>query len=352
MLLVGDVLFNLLLNAVGSFWLTLLATALVLRISRGRAGALGEFTLLLPFVKVVWDLLHGVPKGSFLWASERGVQQQLGSFRVGIGATPLGPVLRGEIWAHHRDGVSPQSLPDLLARALSHKVWIHAPAALGFALLAVSLLRLAVGARGLMLLHRFTSRVRAESQLLEQRKVGWRSVQILTSRSYDGVPFTGGVLRPFVVLPQQLLLALSERERAAVIEHELGHVAHFDLALLIPLEFLCGLLWYVPGTGWLLRRIRALLEFRADDAALAAGVSPRDLVSTLLTVAELTLTEPPPHALAMSRGGQLLRARIERLLSPVPAVRAPGRLALVARVLVVAWFVLGALQTVACGNHG
>src|SRR5450755_3284038 len=105
------------LNAVGSFWLALVVAFIVLRIGRGRAGVLAEFALLLPFAKLVWDLVHGIPSSSFLWASEHGVQQRIGSFRVGVGVTAFGPVLRGEIWAHHPRGISPQSLADLLQRA-------------------------------------------------------------------------------------------------------------------------------------------------------------------------------------------------------------------------------------------
>jgi hypothetical protein len=98
-----------------------------------------------------------------------------------------------------------------------------------------------------------------------------------------------------------------------------------------------------------LKRVRTLLEFRADDAALAAGVRRQALVSALLAVAELTLADAAPQTLAMTRAGSVLRARVQRLLAPQPVQR--SRLASVARVLVVAWFVLGALQAVACGNH-
>jgi Zn-dependent protease with chaperone function len=352
MKLAGDVLFNLLVNAVSSFWLGLAICALLLRIGLRRASGLSLSILLLPFVKVVWDLLHGIPGSSFLWASERGFVQRLGAFRVGFGATATGPVLRAELWAHHRGGISPQSLPDVLARALSHEVWAYAPGALGFALVCVSVWRLGRSAHAFAALHGFVRRVRAECDLIEERQLGFRRVQVLTSRAYEGVPFTSGTLRPFVVLPARLLASLTERERNAVLEHELGHVAHFDFALLVPLQLLREALWYVPGAGWLLGRIRTLLEFRADDAAVAAGVSRRELAGALLTVAGFTLTQPPPQALAMSRGSSLLRTRLERLLSPPSAPRARARVMLVARVLVIAWFMLGALQAVALGNHG
>ena len=45
-----------------------------------------------------------------------------------------------------------------------------------------------------------------------------------------------------------------------------------DLALLVPAGYLSDLLWYVPGVAWLARHLHAVLEQRADEAAVAAGV--------------------------------------------------------------------------------
>jgi Zn-dependent protease with chaperone function len=347
----GDVLFNLMLNAVGSFWLALVVVVIVIGISRGRAGVLAEFVLVLPFAKLVWDLAHGIPSSSFLWASEHGVQQRLGSFQIGVGAGALGPVFRGEIWAHHPRGISPQSLPDLFARALAKRVWVYAAPSLSFALLTASLVKVAVRSARLLSFRERLAVIRAGFVASELRQVGWRTVHVLTSQCYAGVPFTGGLLRPYIVLPRAMTRVLSAEEREAVVQHELGHIAHWDIALLLPLGFLSDLFWYVPCTGLLLNRVRALLEFRADDAALAAGVRPQSIVGALLAVAELTIGETGPQTVGMSRRGSILYLRIQRLLTPEPVVRAPGRLAAVARVLVIAWFVLGALQAVACGNH-
>jgi hypothetical protein len=350
MKIAGDVLFNLLLNAVGSFWLALAVVLLVRAVGRGRAGVLAELVLVVPFVKLVWDFVHGVPSSSFLWASEHGVQQRLGSFQIGFGATPLGPVLRGEIWAHHPHGVSPQSLPDLLARGLTRRVWVYAAPALSFALLGVSALRIVRSALRFGAFRAQLRGIRADLVQSGVRRVGFRTVRVLTSRAFSGVPFTGGLLRPYVVLPEALSQVLSADEREAVLQHELGHVAHWDLALLVPISLVSDLFWYVPGMSWATARVRALLELRADDAALAAGVQRQTLVSALLAVADLSMATPAPQILTMN-GGSVLRARIQRLLSPPRAEPAASRLASVARVIVIAWFMLGALQAVACGNH-
>jgi beta-lactamase regulating signal transducer with metallopeptidase domain len=351
MKLAGNVLFNLMLNALGSFWLALGVVLIVRSISRGRAGVLAEFALMLPFAKLLWDFVHGVPSSSFLWASEHGVQQRLGSFQIGIGATPLGPVVRGEIWAHHPHGISPQSLPDLLARALSRRVWRYAAPALGFGLLAGSILKVSLSVARLLASRARLRGIRASCVPLEARRVGWRAAQVLSSGSFAGVPFTGGLFRPYVVLPETLMWVLSAEEREAVLQHELGHVAHWDVALLLPLSLVSDWFWYVPGMSWLLGQVHALLEFRADDAALAAGVRGQAIVGALLSVADLYVPAEGPQTLAMSRGGSVLRARIQRLLAPPIMQRASGRLASVARVLVIAWLLLGALQAVACGNH-
>ena len=146
------------------------------------------------------------------------------------------------------------------------------------------------------------------------------------------------------------ILGLSPAEREAIIEHELGHIRYFDLALLLPLELLCDLFWFVPGVKWLLVKQRALLEQRADECAVAAGIARESVASALLSAAELATVVGPVPVLATSRGPSTLRVRIQRLLAPEP-VRVVAPWLTVVRGLVLIWVVLGTLQASACGNH-
>jgi len=350
MTLVGDVLFNLMLNAVASFWLGLAVAMLIWGIARPARTGVGLVVLLLPMVKVVWDLRVGIPASSFFWASEQGIRQRLGHFQIGFGAHAYGPALEGQLWALHVAGRSPQSIADLLSRALRFRVSVYAASALSFTLLALSLFKGSARVFGLTV---FRNRIRAQlarSTRVEWRALGRRTVGVYTSSTYAGVPFAGGLLRPYVVLPAGLAERLSPAEREAIIEHELGHIRYFDLALLLPLELLCDLFWFVPGVKWLLVKQRALLEQRADECAVAAGIARESVASALLSAAELATVVGPVPVLATSRGPSTLRVRIQRLLAPEP-VRVVAPWLTIVRGLVLIWVVLGTLQASACGNH-
>ena len=350
MTLAGDALFNLMFNAVCSFWLGLVVALLLRRVARPVHPSVAIGLLLLPLAKVLWDLRAGIPAGSFFWASERGIKQTLGSFQVGVGVHFWGPALEGHLWAQHSGGRSPQSIADLLARALRFRVSVYAASIVSYAVLAVSIAHSLLGG---LKFARFSWQIRAQlasRTTVEWRQLGRRSVRVLTSVAYLGVPFAGGIWRPYVVLPATLGARLDGAEREAVIQHELGHIRHFDLALLVPLELVCAFLWFVPGSRWLLRKVRALLEQRADDCAVAAGVTRESLASALLIAADLAAHDERAPALAIAREPSTLRVRVQRLLSPEPARVVAPRFAVV-RGLLLLWLVLGTLQASACGNH-
>jgi len=350
MTLVGDVLFNLMLNAIASFWLGLVVAMLVWRVARpSRVGA-GLVVLLLPIAKLLWDMRGGIPASSFFWASEHGVRQRLGSFQIGLGVHPWGPAIEGHLWALHAAGRSPQSVADLLSRALRFRESAYAASAVSFAVLSLSLVKCGARVLGLAAFGKRLQAQLASAASTEWRAAGRRTVRVYTTSAYDGVPFAGGLFRPYVVLPACLVERLSREQREAVIEHELGHVRYFDLALLLPLGFLCDLFWFVPGVNWLLRRQRALLEQRADDCAVAAGIARESVATALLVAAELVTAGGAAPVLAMSSGPSTLQDRVRRLLAPEPARVAKPWLTLV-RGLLLIWLVLGTLQASACGNH-
>lgn len=350
MTLAGDVLFNLMLNALASFWLGLVTAVLILRIAKPARVSVGVLVLLLPLAKLLWDLRGGIPASSFFWASEQGIRQRLGTFQIGFGAHTWGPSIEGHLWAEHANGRSPQSIADLLCRALRFRVSVYAATVIAFVVLAVSLLKCVSRALALAAFRRKIRALLLECSHTEWRTVGRRRVSVSTAEAYLGVPFAGGLFRPYVLLPAGLVERLNREERAAVIEHELGHIRYFDLALLLPLEFLCDLFWFVPGMSWPLSKLRGLLEQRADDCAVAAGIARESVASALLAAAELATPELPVPVLGMSHARSPLRRRLQHLLAPEPAPRVkPWHSAL--RVVLLLWLVLGTLQASACGNH-
>jgi beta-lactamase regulating signal transducer with metallopeptidase domain len=352
----GDALFNLLFNALGAFWLALGLSLLLFRTFRLERSRLGLLVLLLPFVKLVVECARGVPRESFFWLSEQGVRQTLGSFRVGVGATALGPLFKAELWAQHPGGSSPQSAGDLATRALSMKFGANAAPLDAWALVAVALgflLRLAyLRARGFAEVRALVRRATPR----ERRRAGGRVVRVLESGEAS-LPFAAGVVSPIILLPVRLSQALAPAELEAVIEHELAHVRRFDAPLLTLLDLLGCAFWYVPGVAMLVRRVAAHLERRADDAALRAGVPAPALARALLTAAELARGHAEPRPLLGMAGTEsVLKSRLSRLLL-APAhegTTGSARRSLLVSALkssALVWCALSVLRAVAFGNH-
>ena len=350
MKLLGDALFNLMLNGVASFWLGVVMVALICGVVRPKQPSVRIAILLLPFLKLLWDFRGGIPEDSFFWASERGVMQRLGSFQIGFGLHPWGPGIEGHLLAMHAFGRSPQSFADVLSRALRFRVSVYAASGLSFAALLVSVLKGVHRVHGYFAFRKHVQVSLAACVPSEWRAVGRRSVRIYAADTCARVPFAGGLFHPYIVLPRALIERLHRDEREAVIAHELGHIRYLDLVLLLPITLLCDFFWFVPGVTWSLNRLQARLEQRADDCAVAAGIAPQSVVTALVTAAELHATLGTVPLLAMSRGPTTLRARVSRLLTPEQR-RGENPWFTFARGLLLLWLVLGTLQASACGNH-
>jgi beta-lactamase regulating signal transducer with metallopeptidase domain len=313
--------FDLLFNAIGSFWIATLVVALgvwALRIQPGRAARL---LWSLPFAKVVWDAAHGIPEGAFFWARIAGTKQQLGSFFAGAGLHWVVPNVRFALAAITDKGRFPSTIADLVAGLLSRRVSPLVPAAIAAVVLVVALARLALRAARIVAGERARSRLAAEAEHLGDRRVGRRRVSIFVSREAHGAPFTGGLLHPYVCFPEATYARLSDGERDAALAHELAHVARRDLLLSTALDVLCDLLWFVPGTRLVRRRIDASTERLADVAAVRAGASPLDLASALVRVREAIAADTDALAAALVRPRSELGRRVAALLGEGPAAR-------------------------------
>jgi hypothetical protein len=135
--LYGTVGFNLLVNAIFSFVLAFTMVIAAVRIARRAPARTRVWLLLLPFAKVVSDLCHGIPSGSFFWLKLAGARQELGSFMFGVGVSFVCPVFNWLLGARFHSREYPQSAADLLDSALRARVSPHAPGAIACTLLAI-----------------------------------------------------------------------------------------------------------------------------------------------------------------------------------------------------------------------
>ena len=121
---------------------------------------------------------------------------------------------------------------------------------------------------------RITERVRALSAC-----VGARPPEVVVA-AHPG-PACVGLLRPRLVLPEGAL-QWPEARLDAVLAHELVHAVRGDPALLLLIEVLGALLWFVPGGSAVSRAWRRALEASCDDDALLLVPHRDDYADALL----------------------------------------------------------------------
>jgi beta-lactamase regulating signal transducer with metallopeptidase domain len=130
------------------------------------------------------------------------------------------------------------------------------------------------------------------------------------------VPVTLGACRPAILLPAGWREWRND-ELAAVLAHELSHVARCDALLQQVVLLHRAIFWFSPLSWWLDRHLANLAEQASDEAALAAGADRTRYAETLLSFLARLQTSPARvrwHGMAMAKTGQG-EARVERILS-------------------------------------
>jgi beta-lactamase regulating signal transducer with metallopeptidase domain len=135
-----------------------------------------------------------------------------------------------------------------------------------------------------------------------------RQVRLLVS-NHVPAPISLGFLSPAILLPQDLLAALSDSELEHIVLHELSHLKRWDDWSNLVQKFIEAMLPIQPAIYWIGRRMSLEREMACDDWVIAATGTARRYASSLVKVAELSRWEDA-GILAAGAGGnrsQLLR---------------------------------------------
>lgn len=350
------IFFNLFVNATFSLLVGLGLVLVCTKLMRVSCGPWKLFLLSLPFVKVVYDFLKGVPRSSILlnnidpYAVPPGVQ----TFSLGVGVNNFIPQLKALFTIHDFDGTQyGVSVGDYVVYWLAHKLGPVIPLYIVYAILAVGALLLA--RRAFLALKFEFQRIedRKHSVLFETKELFLRKVDIYISKTFSGTPFTGGVFSPYICIPRDAFESLSPAELQAVIAHELGHVQQFDLLITMMICGLGDIFWFVPGYRWLCRKLERMREIIADQRAIRAGATPEVLASALIKLKEVALGDSSLiFYTPFLREESLLKIRIENLLG-MPLETPPHWLwrNIWSRSLITFWLVGAVLSSNLGGNH-
>lgn len=139
------------------------------------------------------------------------------------------------------------------------------------------------------------------------------------------MPFTAGIRRPAIVLPETAQAWDAERRRA-VLMHELAHVRRRDLFSHHVARWVCALHWFNPLAWTGARRMRADSERAADDLVLGAGTRASDYAGHLLEIVSSAGHSPmPAPALPLAQRREF-EGRMLAILEPGIRRSGPGRL--------------------------
>lgn len=319
------IFFNLLVNSILSLAIGLMLVYFFIWFFRVETGRWKVFLLSLPFVKIIYDFARGVPEKSVLFSGvdpfSLPPKHQLLS--IGAGFDGWTPYVSTVFSVNALDGkVYNSSIGDYLL------IWLHRtfgneiPLIIVSSVLSVSLALLTIRIVQYYNFEKRRRKDRASCSTFKTMTVGRRPVDVYISNHFSGTPFTGGIIKPYICLPEDAIQKLTPEELDAVIAHEMGHVRYYDLLVTVFIQGLGDLFWFVPGYRWLSRKIDRLREVVADSWAVSSNVKPHFLASALLKLKEIP--EGSDRFVLYSaffREKSLLKERVERLVGDVKEKR-------------------------------
>lgn len=151
---------------------------------------------------------------------------------------------------------------------------------------------------------------------LAWRQRRWHPGTVAGAQVYvtEGVgPAVVGLLRPRIVVPRWVTMALP-RHQTAVMAHEQSHLdAHDPQLFTFALALLVFMPWNLP-LWWQLRRLRYAIEVDCDARVLRGGIDPTHYGETLISVGERQSAYVGAVA-AMSESKSFLEERLRIMLT-------------------------------------
>ncbi len=122
-----------------------------------------------------------------------------------------------------------------------------------------------------------------------------------------------GIFRPVLLLPQGIPERLTLEQLAAIIAHEVRHLARRDNLTAAIHMLVETLFWFHPAIWFIRLRLFDERERACDEEVVAGGNEPQIYAESILKVCEHYLASPAPCAAGVT-GGEL-RRRIEKIIS-------------------------------------
>jgi len=154
-----------------------------------------------------------------------------------------------------------------------------------------------------------------------QRRLGAsKRVRLLVSNQ-DGIPFSYGILRPTIVMPQSS--GQWEEEKVDLcLTHELAHLLRGDLWALFVAQVATLLCWFNPLVWIAAGKLREEAERATDDLVLSRKIRPETYAASLVSIAEEYHGSYLAIALPMAQPNRL-KQRVHAILDSSVSRSAP-----------------------------
>ncbi|MEQ6117945.1 M56 family metallopeptidase [Reichenbachiella sp. MALMAid0571] len=126
-------------------------------------------------------------------------------------------------------------------------------------------------------------------------------------------PVAFGYLKPMILFPLGMLTSMPVQHLDAMLVHELMHIKNADYLTNLFLSVVEILFFFNPAVWWLSGVIRAEMEHRCDDAAVALTGSKINYAYALIAIQENQIFQNTELVLGMARNKSQLTERVNRL---------------------------------------
>lgn len=134
-----------------------------------------------------------------------------------------------------------------------------------------------------------------------------------------GTPMVVGFVWPTILLPVDICAHCAPGEIAAILLHELAHIARRDMACLWLQQLVRAIYFFHPAVWVLSRQLDRLREMACDETVLTrAGIAPRDYAAGYVSALRLALAVSRClPALAMAEPFAVEEQRVKSMLRPM-----------------------------------
>ena len=139
------------------------------------------------------------------------------------------------------------------------------------------------------------------------------------SSRVERVAATVGLLRPRVVISQELRSALEPDALQAALEHELAHARHYDPLRLWIGQLIADLQGPWSGSRERFALWRESVELARDEEARRNGADGAALAAAVVAAAGLGVARSAPCGLHLAGPNEVLANRVRLLLQPLPS---------------------------------